>query len=154
MHGRQGYRSWRPGLVIHRNRLIGLEKVWQGRSTKRAVRQMAARVSRVSSPSSPPTPPPIQQTASQPAGSSAPSGGPPSSQPAATPAPPPPKPSLADAEISALTRVPLATLRYWRHIGKGPRSFKLGGRVADKRGDVEAWVEAQYNAADGQPGSQ
>jgi predicted DNA-binding transcriptional regulator AlpA len=43
--------------------------------------------------------------------------------------------------------VPVATLRYWRHIGKGgPKSFKLGNRVAYKQSDVEAWIEAQYDA--------
>jgi predicted DNA-binding transcriptional regulator AlpA len=40
---------------------------------------------------------------------------------------------------------PLSTLRYWRHIGDGPRSFKIGGRVCYKLEDVEQWIEAQYN---------
>ena len=39
----------------------------------------------------------------------------------------------------------LSTLRYWRHIGDGPKSFKLGGRVVYKVEDVEQWIEAQYN---------
>ncbi len=42
---------------------------------------------------------------------------------------------------------PLATLRYWRHIGYGPKSFKLGGRVAYRLEDVEEWIEAQYAEA-------
>jgi predicted DNA-binding transcriptional regulator AlpA len=56
-------------------------------------------------------------------------------------------------EVETATRVPLDTLRYWRHIGKGPKSFKLGNRVVYKRSDVEAWIEAQYAAAasEGQP---
>jgi predicted DNA-binding transcriptional regulator AlpA len=49
-------------------------------------------------------------------------------------------------EVSELLRTPSATLRYWRHIGKGPRSFKIGARVAYKRTDVEQWIEEQYNA--------
>jgi predicted DNA-binding transcriptional regulator AlpA len=62
-------------------------------------------------------------------------------------------PSLADIllieEVAELTRLPLATLRFYRHRGDGPKSFKLGNRVAYKRADVEAWIEAQYNQAAG-----
>jgi predicted DNA-binding transcriptional regulator AlpA len=39
----------------------------------------------------------------------------------------------------------LSTLRYWRHIGHGPRSFKIGGRVAYRLEDVEQWIEQAYN---------
>ena len=50
-------------------------------------------------------------------------------------------------EVSELTRVPVPTVRYYRHVGKGgPKRFLLGSRVAYKCGDVEAWLEAQYNA--------
>jgi predicted DNA-binding transcriptional regulator AlpA len=50
-------------------------------------------------------------------------------------------------EVSELTRLPLATLRYYRHSGQGgPKSFKLGNRVAYKRSDVLDWIEQQYNA--------
>jgi DNA-binding transcriptional MerR regulator len=41
--------------------------------------------------------------------------------------------------------VPKATLRYWRHIGYGSKSFKIGRRVVYKRSDVEQWIEEQYN---------
>lgn len=52
-------------------------------------------------------------------------------------------------EVAVETRVPEATLRYWRHLGKGPRSFRLGGkRVAYRRADVEAWLDEQYRADD------
>jgi predicted DNA-binding transcriptional regulator AlpA len=48
-------------------------------------------------------------------------------------------------EVSKVTRVPEATLRYWRHKGTGPKSFKLGPRrVMYRREDVEAWIEEQY----------
>lgn len=52
-------------------------------------------------------------------------------------------------EVSERTRVPLATLRFWRAVDptKGPKSFKLGGRVVYKRVDVEAWISAQYEHA-------
>jgi predicted DNA-binding transcriptional regulator AlpA len=50
-------------------------------------------------------------------------------------------------EVCALTRVPIATLRWWRHQGIGPRSFKLGPRkVMYKEPDVLAWLEQQYEA--------
>ena len=32
-------------------------------------------------------------------------------------------------EAAAIVRAPIATLRYWRHLGTGPRSFRLGRRV-------------------------
>jgi DNA-binding transcriptional MerR regulator len=54
---------------------------------------------------------------------------------------------LLNAEVAELTRVPLATLRYWRQIGKGPKSFRLGNRVVYKRADIEAWIEQQYESA-------
>lgn len=47
--------------------------------------------------------------------------------------------------------MPENTLRYWRSLGegkrKGPRSFALeGGSVRYRRSDVEAWLQAQYEA--------
>lgn len=53
---------------------------------------------------------------------------------------------LTTAEVSDVLRTPAETVRYWRHIGKGPKSFKVGRRVLYRREDVEAWLEAQYVA--------
>jgi predicted DNA-binding transcriptional regulator AlpA len=50
-------------------------------------------------------------------------------------------------EAAEVTRAPVATLRYWRHLGVGPRSFRLGRRVVYLRNDVESWIEAQADAA-------
>jgi predicted DNA-binding transcriptional regulator AlpA len=52
-------------------------------------------------------------------------------------------------QVATLTGVPLGTLRFWRAEGKGqgPRSAKLGRRVVYRRSDVEAWVDAQFDAA-------
>jgi hypothetical protein len=36
---------------------------------------------------------------------------------------------LTIAEVAAIVRVPVATLRYWRHLGTGPRSFRVGRGV-------------------------
>ena len=53
---------------------------------------------------------------------------------------------LLQKEVAEKTRLPLSTLRYYRHAGKGPRSFLLGSRVVYKRADVETWIEQQYQA--------
>ena len=45
-----------------------------------------------------------------------------------------------DAEVAELVRTPVETVRYWRHIGRGPQSFKIGRRVLYARSDVEAWI--------------
>jgi excisionase family DNA binding protein len=50
---------------------------------------------------------------------------------------------LTIAEAAELLRAPVATLRYWRHLGTGPRSFRLGRRVLYRRDDLRAWVEEQ-----------
>lgn len=49
-------------------------------------------------------------------------------------------------EVSRLTRTPVATLRYWRHMGSGPRSYKIGRRVVYDESDVVAWIAAQRSA--------
>ncbi|MGI9084433.1 MAG: helix-turn-helix domain-containing protein [Aeromicrobium sp.] len=45
-------------------------------------------------------------------------------------------------EVADFLRTSPETVRYWRHIGKGPRSFKVGRRVLYDRADVAAWLEA------------
>ena len=53
-------------------------------------------------------------------------------------------------EVADEYRVPVATLRFYRHRGDlGPKSFKLGRRVVYKQSDCEAWIEQQYAAATG-----
>jgi len=54
-------------------------------------------------------------------------------------------------EVSAMTGIPEATLRWYRHVGGvGPRSFKLGRRIAYYEEDVLAWMQTQYEAGDRQ----
>lgn len=55
---------------------------------------------------------------------------------------------LTTAEVAEKLRVPVGTLRYWRHNGEGPRSFKLGRSVRYYASDVEAYIDAQYNQTD------
>jgi predicted DNA-binding transcriptional regulator AlpA len=53
---------------------------------------------------------------------------------------------LGTAEVSSWTGVPTETLRYWRHRGEGPASFKLGRRVVYSAADVNAWIDQQRRA--------
>lgn len=52
---------------------------------------------------------------------------------------------LSTDQVAELTGVPVATLRYWRHVHTGPKSFKMGPRrIVYKREDVESWLARQY----------
>lgn len=46
-------------------------------------------------------------------------------------------------EISERTGVPVATLRYYRHRGEGPPTFRLGRRVVGYVDEVDSWVLEQ-----------
>lgn len=50
---------------------------------------------------------------------------------------------LTITEVAAIVRVPPATLRYWRHLGEGPHSFRIGRTVRYWRTEVIAWLESQ-----------
>lgn len=47
---------------------------------------------------------------------------------------------LTTEEVAETCRTSTETVRYWRHIGKGPKSFKVGRRVLYALEDVEAWL--------------
>jgi predicted DNA-binding transcriptional regulator AlpA len=34
-----------------------------------------------------------------------------------------------------------ATLRWWRHMGQGPQSFRAGRRVMYRATDLERWID-------------
>ncbi len=53
---------------------------------------------------------------------------------------------LLTLEEAAVLRTPVATLRYWRHLGVGPDGFRLGRRVVYRRQDVERWVAERQQA--------
>lgn len=55
---------------------------------------------------------------------------------------------LTIAEVAAIVRVPIATLRYWRHLGEGPHSFRVGRAVRYWRGEVIAWLKEQSDGPD------
>jgi predicted DNA-binding transcriptional regulator AlpA len=47
---------------------------------------------------------------------------------------------LTIGEVAAMLRVPVATLRYWRHMSIGPNSFRLGRGVRYWHSDVTNWL--------------
>jgi predicted DNA-binding transcriptional regulator AlpA len=52
-------------------------------------------------------------------------------------------------EISSATGISVATLRWYRHRGIGPRTFLLGRRVVAFESDVDAWITDQAHAHQG-----
>lgn len=50
---------------------------------------------------------------------------------------------LITDEVADLVRSKPETVRYWRHVGTGPKYFRIGRRVLYDEGDVLAWIEAQ-----------
>jgi len=56
-------------------------------------------------------------------------------------------PLLRTREVAELLGVPENTLRWWRYVGYGPESFRLGPRrVVYRRSKVLAWLAAQEAA--------
>lgn len=54
---------------------------------------------------------------------------------------------LTITEAAEFVRVPVATMRYWRWAGTGPRSFRLGRRVVYQRQDILNWIDEQARQA-------
>jgi predicted DNA-binding transcriptional regulator AlpA len=58
-------------------------------------------------------------------------------------------PEVDDDEVLTIEQIaerlnrPENTIRYWRAIGTGPRTFRLGRRVVAMRSDVDAWLAEQ-----------
>jgi predicted DNA-binding transcriptional regulator AlpA len=59
---------------------------------------------------------------------------------------------LSINEVALIVRVPVATLRYWRYLGTGPHSFRVGRAVRYWRSEVEAWLREQSTAPRRGPG--
>jgi predicted DNA-binding transcriptional regulator AlpA len=45
--------------------------------------------------------------------------------------------------VAAKTGIPIGTLRFWRHSGRGPASFALGRKIVYRRAEVERWIAEQ-----------
>ena len=54
---------------------------------------------------------------------------------------------LTTDEVAELLRTSKETVRYWRHVGKGPQSFKVGRAVLYARDDVIAYIEGARREA-------
>jgi Predicted transcriptional regulator len=52
---------------------------------------------------------------------------------------------LTIEEVAEFLRMPVATLRYKRYDGTGPRSFRYGRRVMYWLSDVLAWLAEHYD---------
>jgi hypothetical protein len=67
-----------------------------------------------------------------------------------TPTPPEPDDALLTInEAAEILRSYVDTLRYWRHLGIGPRSFKIGRRIFYWRSEVYRWLREQEAATAG-----
>lgn len=51
---------------------------------------------------------------------------------------------LTIEETSGMMRLPVATLRYWRHRGVGPTSARIGRRIMYRESDVLAWLDQAF----------
>lgn len=47
---------------------------------------------------------------------------------------------LTTEEVAAIARTSPGTVRYWRHVGKGPHSVKRGRRVLYPQSAFEMWM--------------
>lgn len=50
-------------------------------------------------------------------------------------------------EAAEFLRTPESTLRYWRHMNKGPRAARIGGRLMYRQADLEQWLNDQFDQA-------
>jgi hypothetical protein len=57
---------------------------------------------------------------------------------------------LTPAEVAERLRRPVATVRFWRATGTGPKGANVGGRVLYKQSDVEAWIATEFAKEAGQ----
>jgi DNA-binding transcriptional MerR regulator len=48
---------------------------------------------------------------------------------------------MTTTEVAELCRTSPESVRWWRHIGKGPKSFRVGRRVLYETTDVARWLD-------------
>jgi excisionase family DNA binding protein len=53
---------------------------------------------------------------------------------------------LTVGELAESLNTSISTIRYWRAIGYGPKSARIGKRVLYRRSDVNAWLDKQFAA--------
>ena len=57
---------------------------------------------------------------------------------------------LTMREVGVMTRKSVDTLRYYRRLGAGPKSFRLGRTVVYDEADVIAWINEQREQSEPQ----
>jgi excisionase family DNA binding protein len=50
---------------------------------------------------------------------------------------------MTPTELADLLGIPVGTLYYWRHVGKGPAAFKAGRHVRYDPKEIARWVADQ-----------
>jgi hypothetical protein len=53
---------------------------------------------------------------------------------------------LLTPQAADYVSLPVSTLRYYRHIGKGPASYVLGRQIYYDVADLDSWLAAQKAA--------
>lgn len=56
---------------------------------------------------------------------------------------------LTIEQFAKAVNTPINTVRFWRQTGYGPKSARIGRRVLYRQNEVEAWINAQFDSADG-----
>lgn len=51
-------------------------------------------------------------------------------------------PLITTEDFAELVRTKPSTVRYWRHIGYGPKGFKIGRRVLYPQSEVSEFIAA------------
>ncbi|WP_436788235.1 helix-turn-helix domain-containing protein [Yinghuangia sp. YIM S10712] len=57
------------------------------------------------------------------------------------------EPLVSAQEVADFLDIPLQTIYTWRHRGKGPKFTMVGRHLKTKWSIVDAWLEAQDDAA-------
>jgi predicted DNA-binding transcriptional regulator AlpA len=52
-------------------------------------------------------------------------------------------------QFAEKVNTPVNTVRFWRQTGYGPKSARIGKRVFYRSTEVDAWINAQFESADG-----
>jgi excisionase family DNA binding protein len=55
---------------------------------------------------------------------------------------------MTPEEVAERLRRPVATVRFWRVKGIGPKAARVGGRVLYRQSDVEAWIARAFDAGE------
>lgn len=50
---------------------------------------------------------------------------------------------LTTHDLAEQLRLADETVRYWRHVGVGPRYLKVGRNIRYRTADVEAWLKSR-----------